>query len=930
MEQQGDNKQNFINTVDSNIESNQQQERKFKCLECPKAFKFKHHLKEHLRIHSGEKPFECRHCLKRFSHSGSYSSHMSSKKCQQQQQKLAAASVIVNSDKQINNQQNSSFSSSTASSSSSSSSSSPNNSSSIFGNKQQTISSNIFNNNNYLLEQLRLYYSQQQQLIKQQNGNSSNLFSSSIDSLPNNFWNPQQPPLFPFQFSAALAAASCLPLNYNNFIQPGISESINGKDQMDIKSPIKSEEECQVSTNGKQSKNITSFFDNLWQTASSNLKRISTPDTTNALKAIILQQQLATAAQQWLFSGNLVKNEAGKNNWIAENKNGEEKNHIKHSSSTTVFKEIRQPTKRTNENNEEYNNSNNNISELNTNNLFNNSCVDSIELDEWRHSSAAGSVLRSRSFLSDQQLRILAEQFRRNSLPSKYELSSLAEKIGVNKRVVQVWFQNMRAKAKRANRLSVISDRLSRNAMRNASAKQQLQNKQKINNLNDLNKEEELNKNNFKLNPIDPALLQKLVNNVINGAKKTLKEENNNYSKEEIIEEESPLDLSFKKEELPDLEHNNDDFEGIEQEFEREETKDEIPEIIKNNRRRKLSFGSEVKKEKCLNGGELDNKSFGIQNEIKIKKEPKESNIYSPTSFSPNYFSTTRSDLSNISPSSSSFSQCCSGSASSSPIINNHFIGNDNCSIKSSSSIWPTNNGKTTPTISSTLLSIIGNGQKNILNEWQRVLEYPTQHFSEPSSPNHPEDKEEKSYQQIPEHFDNNKNENSSEEIIQTTKNGNFNKNSFGPSPAKIRRLNQNEHQNSQRDEITGLYICDICDKTFNKQSSLARHKYEHSGQRPHKCEHCEKAFKHKHHLTEHNRLHSGEKPFQCNKCMKRFSHSGSYSQHMNHRYAYCKPFMNKNGLIKNSSELIENEIEKINEGKEINLIEISKDETEK
>jgi len=31
-------------------------------------------------------------------------------------------------------------------------------------------------------------------------------------------------------------------------------------------------------------------------------------------------------------------------------------------------------------------------------------------------------------------------------LPSKYELSSLAEKIGVNKRVVQVWFQNMRAK----------------------------------------------------------------------------------------------------------------------------------------------------------------------------------------------------------------------------------------------------------------------------------------------------------------------------------------------------------------------------------------------------------------------------------------------------------------------------------------------------
>ncbi|XP_063808462.1 zinc finger E-box-binding homeobox 1-like [Pseudophryne corroboree] len=86
-----------------------------------------------------------------------------------------------------------------------------------------------------------------------------------------------------------------------------------------------------------------------------------------------------------------------------------------------------------------------------------------------------------------------------------------------------------------------------------------------------------------------------------------------------------------------------------------------------------------------------------------------------------------------------------------------------------------------------------------------------------------------------------------------------------------------------------GLYVCDQCNKHFQKSSSLLRHKYEHTGNRPHQCDVCNKAFKHKHHLIEHIRLHSGEKPYRCDKCGKRFSHSGSFSQHMNHRYSYCQ-----------------------------------------
>ncbi|KAF6018720.1 hypothetical protein EB796_022973 [Bugula neritina] len=88
----------------------------------------------------------------------------------------------------------------------------------------------------------------------------------------------------------------------------------------------------------------------------------------------------------------------------------------------------------------------------------------------------------------------------------------------------------------------------------------------------------------------------------------------------------------------------------------------------------------------------------------------------------------------------------------------------------------------------------------------------------------------------------------------------------------------------SSSSDESGQFPCGKCEKVFNKQSSLARHRYEHSGERPFPCDVCGKAFKHKHHLAEHRRLHTGEKPFQCERCGKKFSHSGSYSQHRNHR----------------------------------------------
>lgn len=56
------------------------------------------------------------------------------------------------------------------------------------------------------------------------------------------------------------------------------------------------------------------------------------------------------------------------------------------------------------------------------------------------------------------------------------------------------------------------------------------------------------------------------------------------------------------------------------------------------------------------------------------------------------------------------------------------------------------------------------------------------------------------------------------------------------PSPNKELKCLSNgmlSSQNSPEHQGEGLFTCDQCDKTFSKQSSLARHKYEHSGTHP-------------------------------------------------------------------------------------------------
>ena len=50
--------------------------RPFGCTQCQKRFRMKHHLKEHMLIHSGEMPFSCHLCPKRFNRSYTLKNHM--------------------------------------------------------------------------------------------------------------------------------------------------------------------------------------------------------------------------------------------------------------------------------------------------------------------------------------------------------------------------------------------------------------------------------------------------------------------------------------------------------------------------------------------------------------------------------------------------------------------------------------------------------------------------------------------------------------------------------------------------------------------------------------------------------------------------------------------------------------------------------------
>ncbi|KAK9511960.1 hypothetical protein O3M35_000514 [Rhynocoris fuscipes] len=646
--------------------------RKFKCPECEKAFKFKHHLKEHIRIHSGEKPFECSNCGKRFSHSGSYSSHMTSKKCLVMNLKV---SQRQSSPRALDLKQNTPF-------------------------RTQPMKQQRTNHNNNFPS-----------LIPKYNDTASAFLSTfpppSVTGNMPFYLNPYSvPPASPYSIPNPLShiLEQLQPQNRDTKKELEEERKENHVEATTIKQEVAEEEEVQKrpesSPGGGSSSGDLEAVKRILETVNAtvtkqllaaNIQKLSSNSCSSGCPSVASGAPSPTVDDSDTFNCRTCNKSFLSRVDLHQHERylcSDEKSEGLAAKLEEVITVKQEDT-------------NGNLcstseDETRGSNMYTDEEVD-IDQD--------GRKVRVRSQIADEQLQILKSYYAVNPRPKREELARIAERVGFPVRVVQVWFQNNRARDRREGRLVQVP-----------------------------------------YVPIYPAMFS-----------------GSSPLAAPIPASEQPLDLSTKK-----------------------------------------------------------------------------VHIYSPASSPPR--SPLRSDSDD------------SGN------------GAVNLSVR--------------PSFDSRLAKILTqpNGNSSY---------YAPEHMA-PTSPLpgiaavhngsvSPYDK--RSWKQ-------DDYEGSDMGGFEADGGGQDDDGSSVSGNAALAKRIKNDTESAD-----GQFSCDQCDKTFAKHSSLARHKYEHSGQRPHKCDICPKAFKHKHHLTEHKRLHSGEKPFQCSKCLKRFSHSGSYSQHMNHRYSYCKPY---------------------------------------
>ncbi|XP_075443824.1 zinc finger E-box-binding homeobox 1 isoform X3 [Ascaphus truei] len=731
--------------------------RKFKCTECGKAFKYKHHLKEHLRIHSGEKPYECPNCKKRFSHSGSYSSHISSKKC---------IGVIP-----VNGRARSGLKTSQCSS--------PSLSASPGSPARPQIRQKI--ENKPLQEQLPVNQIKTEPVdyeIK------PIVVASGINcstSLQNGVFSSG-----PLQATSSQGMVQAVVLPTMGLVSP---ISINLSDiQNVLKVAVDGNVIRQVLENNHA--HLTSKEQGTMQQAGhSVISAFSLPlvDQDGTTK-IIINYSLEQPSQLQVVPQNLKKEAPASANIFKAEKLPED---------LTIKTE--KETKFTEESTcmlcDDPPGDINALQELKHYDqkkglqLPENSKTETIKSEPSSSDTAEGNLTPSQPPLKN-LLSLLKAYYALNAQPSGEEISKIADSVNLPLDVVKKWFEKMQSGEIPVQSSRSASPEPGQNGI---SAENSIES----NNENKIQNDTSDLQNPPKNEPLEPL--------PINGSRSGTPTP-------------SPLNLS-----------SLNDSEGV-------------------------MFTDGVQED--LQVEPLDLSLPKPQGNL--LERPTVTSVYQSSVYS------VQEEPLNLSCVKKEPIQVDSVTISESALILNPSANPINIAI---------------PTVTAQLPTIVAiTDQNNVqclraLTTNKRTILIPqvTYTYSTISSTAVPEPQ----LKTIQPNGSQDERQDTSSEGVSNVED----QNDSDSTPPK-KKLKKTEN---------GMYACDLCDKIFQKSSSLLRHKYEHTGKRPHECGICTKAFKHKHHLIEHMRLHSGEKPYQCDKCGKRFSHSGSYSQHMNHRYSYCK-----------------------------------------